>query len=97
MKTSTINGTPCAAHPDLVRYCRDLAEWPRSWTGQAKDLPPGERLVACFRPFLEYLVALSLSRKTIRQHIDNLWVLGGEIIGDLNETPSLRRFQWSGS
>ena len=59
--------------------------------GWEKDLPPGERLVACFRPFLENLVASDLSPKTIQKHVDNLWALGGEIIRDLNETPSLRR------
>lgn len=59
--------------------------------GFEKDLPPGEKLVACFRPFLEHLVASDLSRKTIRKHIDNLWVLGGEIIRDLNEDLSLRK------
>lgn len=59
--------------------------------GFEKDLPPGEKLVACFQPFLEHLVASGLSRKTIRKHIDNLWVLGGEIIRDLNEDPSLRK------
>lgn len=59
--------------------------------GWEKDLPPGERLVACFRPFLEDLVASDLSPKTIQKHVDNLWVLGGAIIRDLNESPSLRR------
>ena len=59
--------------------------------GCEKDLPPGENLVACFRPFLEYLASSDLSRKTIQKHVDNLWVLGGEIIRDLNETPSLRK------
>ena len=58
--------------------------------GWEKDLPPGAALVACFRPFLESLVKSSLSRKTIRKHTANLWLLGGEIIRDLNETPSLR-------
>jgi hypothetical protein len=32
-----------------------------------------------------------LSGKTIRRHVDNLWLLGGEIIRDLNQTPSLRK------
>jgi hypothetical protein len=59
--------------------------------GFEKDLPPGETLVACFRPFMEHLAASGLSRKTVRKHIDNLWVLGGEIIRDLNEAPSLRK------
>ena len=59
--------------------------------GWKKDLPPGEKLVACFRPFLEDLVASDLSPKTIQKHVDNLWTLGGEIIRHLNENPSLRR------
>jgi hypothetical protein len=59
--------------------------------GLKNDLPPGEKLVACFRPFLEEIVASDLSPKTIQRHVDNLWALGGEIIRDLNETPSLRR------
>ena len=59
--------------------------------GWEKDPPAGEQLVACFRPFLEELVASDLSPKTIQKHVDNLWALGGEIIRDLNETPSLRR------
>ena len=59
--------------------------------GMENDLPPGEKLVACFRPFLEELVASDLSPKTIQKHVDNLWTLGGEIIRDLHEDPSLRR------
>ena len=59
--------------------------------GWEKDVPPGEELVACFRPFLEDLIASDLSPKIIQKHVDNLWALGGEIIRDLNENPSLRR------
>ena len=91
-KTTRINRTNLAPAADLERYCRGLNDWPRSWMGWEKDVPPGEKLVACFRPFLEYLVACAdLSPKTIQKHIDNLWALGGEIIRDLNETPSLRK------
>ena len=59
--------------------------------GLEKDLPPGEQLVTLFRPFLEYLVMSNLSPKTIQKHVDNMWVLGGEFITDLNYTPSLRK------
>ena len=59
--------------------------------GLEKDVPPGEKIVICFRPFLERLVTSDLSPKTIQKHVDNLWVLGGEIIRDLNQTPSLRK------
>jgi hypothetical protein len=91
VKTSTVNHSAAAAPMDLSAYCRDLDDWPRSWIGFEKDLPPGEKMVTYFRPFLEHLVRLELSRKTIRKHADNLWILGGEIIPDLNETPSLRK------
>ncbi len=90
-KISTINRTAASSPPDPASYVRDIDEWPRSWMGLEKDVPPGEKLVACFRPFLEHLASTSLSRKTIRKHVDNLWVLGGEIIRDLHEDPSLRR------
>ena len=47
--------------------------------------------MTCFRPFLDALAASDLSPKTIQKHVDNLWALGGEIIRNLNENPSLRR------
>jgi hypothetical protein len=59
--------------------------------GLEKDLPPGEHLLACFRPFIAHLASSSLSPKTIRTHVDNLWTLGGEIIRALNDDPSRRR------
>src|ERR1700682_2942106 len=91
-KTSRINRVAKPApSSDASAYCRDLDNWPRSWMGLEKDLPPGEELVACLRPFIEHLASSSLSPKTIRQHVDNLWMLGGEIIRDLNYTPSLRK------
>ena len=49
------------------------------------------RQVAVFTPFLLDLLAQGLLRKTRNLHRDNLWLLGGEIIRDINETPKLRR------
>jgi hypothetical protein len=59
MKTSTITRTTSAPAADVERYCRGLGDWPRSWMGLEKDVPPGQRLVTCFRPFIEYLVTSS--------------------------------------
>lgn len=59
--------------------------------GLEKDLPPGEQLIALFRPFLEHLSASDLSPKTIQKHVDNVWALGGEFIRDLHNAPSLRK------
>jgi hypothetical protein len=91
-KTSRVNRAAISASSsDASAYCRDLDNWPRSWMGLEKDLPPGEELVVCFRPFMEHLASSSLSSKIIRRHVDNLWILGGEIIRDLHYTPSLRK------
>jgi len=59
--------------------------------GFPEDIPPGEQIVAAFRSFLVHLVGLQLSRKTLRKHVDNLWLLGGELIRDVNTTPALRK------
>ena len=91
-KTSSVNrvSKPVVA-TDVSAYCRDLDRWPRSWMGLEKDLPPGEQILACLRPFIEHLASSALSPKTIRRHVGNLWMPGGEIIRDLNDDPSLRR------
>src|ERR1035438_285424 len=88
---SRITRATSAPRRDLEHYCRVLNGWPHSWMGLEKDLPPGEQLVACFRPFLEYLAASDLSPKTIQKHVDNMWALGGEFIRDLNDDQSLRK------
>jgi len=91
-KISRVNRPPAPVPAvDVSTYCPDLANWPRSWMGVEKDLPPGEALVVCLRPFIAHLAASGLSAKTIRQHVDNLWSLGGEIIRDLHYDPSLRK------
>jgi hypothetical protein len=90
-KTTKITRATSAPRRDLEHYCRDLNGWPRSWMGLEKALPPGEQLVACFRPFLEYLAASDLSPKTIQKQVDNMWALGGEFIRDLDDDPSLRK------
>ena len=91
-KVTRIHRAAAAPAAGIERYCRGLNEWPRSWMGLEKDVAAGEKLVGCFRPFLERLVrSAELSPETIQKHVDHLWVLGGEIIRDLHETPSLRK------
>ena len=84
-KTSRVNRAATSApSSDASAYCRNLDNWPHSWRGLEKDLPPGEQLLACLRPFIQRLASSSLSPQTIRKHGDNLWMLGGEILRDLN-------------
>jgi hypothetical protein len=58
--------------------------------GEQQDLPPGRRLVEYFIPFLLHLAESGLSKRTIQNHVDNVWLLGGEIIRDVNQQPRLR-------
>jgi hypothetical protein len=58
---------------------------------EARDLLPGQQMVECFKPFLRHLLSSNLSAKTLRKHRNNLWLLGGEIISDLHESPRLRK------
>ena len=92
MKTNpdSLPSTPAALLP-YCRDCRDLSEWPERWMGEEKDLPLGRKLVEYFMPFLVDLAGSGLSRRTIQNHVDNIWLLGGEIIRDVNEDPSLRK------
>ena len=45
--------------------------------GEEKDLPVGRQLVEYFMPFLVHLTESGLSKKTIQNHVDNIWLLGG--------------------
>ena len=60
--------------------CPDFPEWPDRWMIVEKDKAYGQGLLDAMRPFVEHLIAIKLKKKTIRTHIDNLWLLGGEII-----------------
>jgi len=65
---------------------KNLDQWPRSWEIDDGDAEIGRRLLdAVFLPFFEHLAAQGLAKKTIRRHIDNIWLLGGEIIEELYE------------
>ena len=72
-------------------YCPDLDQWPRSWAYEARDIPPGQQMVECVKPFLRELLALHLSRATLGRHRDNIWALGGEVISQLQMDNGLRR------
>ena len=64
--------------------CHDFPDWPKSWMGIEKDQPYGQGILDVMRPFVDNLIAKGLSKKTIRRHMDNLWLLGGEIIRDVS-------------
>jgi hypothetical protein len=88
---AVVAAEPIFADDDLAAYCPDLDQWPTSWMYEQRDLSPGRQMVECFKPFLRHLMSLGLSRKTLRRHRDNLWLLGGELVRDLHATPRPRQ------
>ena len=68
----------------LNEICPDFLEWPETWMGIEPDLEYGKKLLKEMRPFAEFLVDSGLSEKTIKRHLSNLWLLGGEIIRVVN-------------
>jgi hypothetical protein len=68
----------------------DFYEWPKRWKGFPEDVPYGEGIIEIYRPFVEELLS-RYSPKTINRHLDNLWLLGGELIRKINMNPELRK------
>ena len=59
--------------------------------GSGKRSASGRTVVGIIPSVPEHLAASNLSPKTIQNHVDNIWVLGGEFIRDLHNDPSLRK------
>ena len=75
----------------VIEYCKDIEKWADSWKGFQKDIECGNRIIDyVFIPFLEFIINKGYAKRTIRRHIDNLWLLGGEIIGRVNLNEELR-------
>jgi len=62
----------------------DFAEWPERWMYVQEDVNYGKGLLPPMHGFVVHLISKGLTRKTIRRHMDNLWLLGGEIIRHVN-------------
>lgn len=61
-----------------------IDEWPKSWHDVKEDIPYGQEIIKLMIPFIQEMKESKLSPKTINEHIDNLWMLGGYIIKQLN-------------
>lgn len=72
------------------QLCPDFEKWPRRWMFVSKDIPFGEKTIDILRPFVEDLIVRKYTEKSIRKHIDNLWLLGGELVREINMNPELR-------
>ena len=62
----------------------DLGKWPESWMGIEEDLEYGKKLLPFMEKFIHYLMAQGLSRKTLKDYVDWVWLLGGRIIKEVS-------------
>jgi hypothetical protein len=74
----------------LEKLKKDMERWPKSWAGSDSDIPIGKEMVKVMRLFLMAMVEDQLSYTTINRHMNNLWLLGGEIISGVNADPELK-------
>jgi len=64
---------------------RLMAPWPSSWRADDEDIPYGQGLLEEFKPFVAYLIEREkLARSVTRRHLNNLFLLGGELIYRIN-------------
>lgn len=77
-------------HPSSKEVVTLMEGWPQSWAGTHEDEPVGRRLVAALQRFMTHLQQPGRSSRTLRRHLDNLWLIGSEIIRQLDHDPALR-------
>lgn len=65
--------------------------WPKSWAYGRKDEPIGRDMVLVVREFMAQLEGEGLSPRTRRGHLDNLWLLGGEIVRRMQNEHDMRQ------
>jgi hypothetical protein len=68
----------------LFIYCKDIEEWPSRWRESDEDLDCGQKILEQMIPFAASLIEKKLARSTIRKYLDNLFLLGREIIREVN-------------
>ena len=80
-----------SSSPEVLAYVPDLDAWPDSWMIDTPDRSMGKAIVTVLTPFIEHLIKQSLTKRTLKRHVDNLWALGGEIVTAINWDESLRK------
>ena len=58
----------------------EFPEWADSWHGNEQDLLYGEAILAIMRLFVISMINRGLKKKTIQNHMENLFLLGNELI-----------------
>ncbi len=68
----------------MVDVDSTIKAWPKEWAGVKADEVFGEKLLVELRPFVAALVAKGYARRTLDRHLQNLFLMGGEIIREVS-------------
>ncbi len=80
MKTSSRATAPI----DLRKLAPTFDSWPSSWMGVTEDLDYGRKLLPYFEEFLSSLIDAGLARNTVKNYVNDAWLLGGSIISQVS-------------
>jgi hypothetical protein len=70
---------------------KDMDDWPNRWAGDKSDLSIGGEIVQTMHKFLLAMMEEGQASITIKRHLDNLWLLGGEIIYQIHDERKLKK------
>ena len=90
-KNSSVQQNSVNAEALMIEYCKDINQWPNKWEIGKADLKIGQSIVDQLKPFLIDSIEKGRSKKTIKTYAQYLWVLGGELIRQINDDPHERR------
>ncbi len=75
---------------ELQEYYAELSDWVEHWVFSKADLVYGQQIIEAFKPFIDDLVAHSVRKQKLHEHVENLCLLGNEIIRTLNMNTALQ-------
>ena len=68
----------------LEDICPDFNEWPESWMGVEEDRLYGQKILEIIRPFVNNMIEKGMTVRSMRRHLNSLWLLGAEIIYEVD-------------
>jgi hypothetical protein len=68
----------------LLKYCKNINDWPDAWEINNADIKTGKTILEEFKLFLIDKIEKGYSKKTIKTYAGYLWALGGELISQVN-------------
>ena len=70
---------------------QELKKWPDAWKFTKADVAMGKEIVQAIEPFVLAAVNEGASGTTINRHLNNLFLMGGEIIRAAQTDDELRK------